>query len=321
MRSFLKILLTGVLMLWMVTLAFSFPTKPVTIIVPWSAGGATDILFRLIAEVFPKYANGQPLVIKNIPGGGAVPGTLEFLKSKPDGYTLFSLATPIITKIHWSEVTFTADDFEPVINIVYDPSYLLVNAKSPFKNLTEFLEYAKANPGVLTVGNGGYGGGNHLVAVAFEDFAGVKFMHVPFDGGAPAITALVGGHVAAVVAAAPEGVPQVQAGQLRVLAVFSDRRLAVFPDVPTAMEQGVNFVGGMWRGVAVPKGTPPEIVKALHDIFRACMNDPDFIKKAREQGFQLYYLDSEAFKNFVKQQDAFWRELMMKRKLGEKYSK
>lgn len=317
LRMLLAVLLFSVLVFSQV----NFPTRPVTIIVPWSAGGATDLLFRAIASVFPKYANGHPLVVNNMPGAGAVTGTMEFLKAQPDGYTLLSLATPIITKIHWSEVKFTVDDFIPVINIVNDPSYILVNANSPYKTLEDLLNAARKKPETITMGNGGAGGGNHLVALAFEDFVGVKFVHVPYNGGAPAIADLVAGHIDSVMAAAPEGVPQVQAGQLRVLAVLGTQRLSVFPNVPTAKELGYDFTLGMWRGVAVQKGTPPEVVQALHDIFYKCVNDPDFIAKAKEMGSILHYMDTVTYTKFVREQNAFWEMLMKTKRVGEKYGK
>lgn len=317
----LRMLLAALLLSVLVFSQVNFPTRPVTIIVPWSAGGATDLLFRAIASVFPKYANGHPLVVNNMPGAGAVTGTMEFLKAQPDGYTLLSLATPIITKIHWSEVKFTVDDFIPVINIVNDPSYILVNANSPYKTLEDLLNAARKKPETITMGNGGAGGGNHLVALAFEDFVGVKFVHVPYNGGAPAIADLVAGHIDSVMAAAPEGVPQVQAGQLRVLAVLGTQRLSVFPDVPTAKELGYDFTLGMWRGVAVQKGTPPEVVQALHDIFHKCMNDPDFIAKAKEMGSILHYMDTITYTKFVREQNAFWEMLMKTKRVGEKYGK
>ncbi|MDK2924216.1 MAG: hypothetical protein PWQ90_1657 [Pseudothermotoga sp.] len=298
-----------------------FPTRPVTIIVPWNPAGATDLLFRAVATVFPKYANGQLLVINNIPGAGAVTGTMEFLKAPADGYTLLSLTTPIITKIHWSHVKYTVDDFIPVINIVNDPSYILVNANSPYKTLEDLLNAARNNPETITIGNGGAGGGNYLVALAFEDFVGVKFVHVPYNGGAPAIADLVAGRIDAVMAAAPEGVPQVQAGQLRCLAVLGTQRLSVFPDVPTARELGYDFTLGMWRGVAVQRGTPPEIVQALHDIFYKCIKDPEFLAKVKEMGSVIHYMDTVTYTKFVREQNAFWENLMKIKKVGEKYGK
>jgi len=304
-----------------IALGADFPTRPVTIIVPYSAGGATDLIFRAVASVFPKYSNGQPLVVNNIPGAGAVTGVMEFLKAKPDGYTLLSIQAAIITKTHWSEVKFTVDDFVPVINIVHDPSYILVRSDSPYRTLTDLVEAARKNPETITLGNGGAGGGNHLVAVAFEEFVGVKFVHVPFEGGGPAITALVGGHVDAVIGAAPEGVTNVQSGQLRVLGVLGANRLPVFPDVPTAVEQGYDFRLGMWRGVAAPRGTPLEIVKALHDIFYKCINDPEFLAKAKDLGCMISYMDSATYQKFMKDQSQFWENLLKSRRLGEKYGK
>lgn len=299
--------------------AVGYPERPVTIIVPWSAGGATDVLFRAIAAVFPKYANGQPLVVNNIPGGGAVPGTMEFLRAKPDGYTLLSLAAPIIIKSHMDPVQFDASSFQPVINIVNDPCYILVRADSPFKNLKDYVEFAKNNPGKITIGNGGAGGGTHLAALAFESFAKIKLTHVPFEGGGPAVTALVGGHIQSYMGAAPEGLTNVDSGQLRMLGVFGNKRLEKYPDVPTAKEQGFNFLFGMWRGVAVQKGVPQEIVNRLHVILYKCMRDPEFIKKAKELSLTLDYKGPSAFARFIESMDKQYKEIIIANKLGNKY--
>lgn len=299
--------------------AVGFPERPVQIIVPWSAGGATDVLFRAIGSVFPKYANGQPLVVNNIPGGGAVPGTMEFLRAKPDGYTLLSLAAPIIIKSHMSVVQFDVNSFEPVILVVNDPCYILVRSDSPWKNLKDYVDYARKNPEKVTIGNGGAGGGTHLAALAFEDFAKIKITHVPFEGGGPAVTALVGGHIDSYMGAAPEGLPNVDSGQLRILGVFGTKRLDKYPDVPTAREQGFNFKFGMWRGVAVPKGTSKEIVNRLHSILYKCMNDPEFQKKAKELSLTLEYRGPASFAKFIKDQDKAYEILIKSKKLGDKY--
>ncbi len=296
-----------------------FPTRPVQIIVPWSAGGATDVLFRAIASVFPKYANGQPLVVNNIPGGGAVPGTMEFLRAKPDGYTLLSFAAPILIKSHMDPVEFSADSFEPVILIVNDPCYILVRKDAPWKDLKEYVEYAKQNPGKITIGNGGAGGGTHLAALAFESFAKIKLTHVPFEGGGPAVTALVGGHINSYMCAAPEGLANVDSGQLRILGIFGSKRLEKYPDVPTAKEQGFNFQFGMWRGVAVQKGTPKEIVDRLHTIFYRAMRDPEFQKKAKELSLTLEYRGPASFAKFIKDYDKYYEDLIKSNKLGNKY--
>uniref|UniRef100_A0A7C3RPZ5 Tripartite tricarboxylate transporter substrate binding protein n=1 Tax=Dictyoglomus thermophilum TaxID=14 RepID=A0A7C3RPZ5_DICTH len=318
LRTFIAISLFLLLLLNIGT-SVDYPRRPVQIIVPWSAGGATDVLFRAIASVFPKYANGQPLVVNNIPGGGAVPGTIEFLRAKPDGYTLLSFAAPILIKSHMDPVNFDVNSFEPVILIVNDPCYILVRKDAPWKDLKEYVEYAKQNPGKITIGNGGAGGGTHLAALAFESFTKIKLTHVPFEGGGPAVTALVGGHINSYMGAAPEGLNNVDAGQLRILGVFGDKRLDKYPDVPTAKEQGFNFKFGMWRGVAVQKGTPKEIVDRLHTIFLRCMRDPDFVKKAKELSLTLEYRGPSSFSKFIQDYNAYYENLIKTNKLGTKY--
>ncbi|MCS7233808.1 MAG: tripartite tricarboxylate transporter substrate binding protein [Synergistetes bacterium] len=299
--------------------AADYPTKPVTIIVPWAAGGATDVLFRAIAAVFPKYSGGHPLVVANLPGGGAVPGTMEFLRAKADGYTLLSLAAPIIIKSHMDPVQFDANSFEPVALVVNDPCYILVKKDAPWKDLKEYVEYAKQNPGKVTIGNGGAGGGTHLAALAFESFAKIKLVHVPFEGGGPAVTALVGGHINSYMGAAPEGLSNVDAGQLRILGVFGTKRLDKYPDVPTAKEQGFDFQFGMWRGVALQKGTPKEIVDKLHEIISKCIKDPEFQSKAKELSLTIDYKNPADFAKLIQDYDKYYEDLIKANKLGNKY--
>lgn len=314
-----------ILLLLLITLIASsiqaqvYPTKPVQIIVPWTAGGATDVLFRAIAQVFPKYSKGQPFVVNNIPGGGAVPGTMEFLKAQPDGYTLLSLAAPIIIKSQMSVVQFSVDSFEPVMLAVNDPCYILVKADAPWKDLKEFVEFAKNNPGKITIGNGGAGGGTHLAALSFESFAKIKITHVPFEGGGPAITALVGGHINAYMGAAPEGLNNVDSGQLKMLGVFGSTRLEKYPNIATSKEQGFDFKFGMWRGVAVQKKTPKAVVEKLHAILKSCINDPEFKAKAKELSLTVEYMDPVTFTKFIQDQDKIYQDLAMNQKLGDRY--
>ena len=235
--------------------AAEFPTKEVQIIIPWAAGGATDLIFRALAATTGKYL-GKAVVVVNRPGGAGAVGFTEAMQAKPDGYTLVSAVTPLTILPHQVSTAFTYKNFDPVINVVDDPSMFLVRSDAPWKSLKEFLDYAKKNPGMITVGNSGAGGGVHLVALAFEKAAGVKFNHIPFSGGGPSVTAILGGHVNAVSVSPPEGISQVQAGKLKIIALFAEKRFEMFPDVPTVKEQGINFAMGMWRGLAAPKGTP-----------------------------------------------------------------
>jgi tripartite-type tricarboxylate transporter receptor subunit TctC len=170
-----------------------------------------------------------------------------------------------------------------------------VRADAPWKTLQEFLDYARKNPGTITVGNSGAGGGVHLIALAFEKAAGVQFNHIPFAGGGPSVTALLGGHINAVSVSPPEGIAQVKAGKLRIIALFSETRMTDFPSVPTVREQGVDFALGQWRGLAAPKGTPPEAIRALHDAFRKGMQDPAFVKNAADMSVTLTYVGPEEF--------------------------
>jgi tripartite-type tricarboxylate transporter receptor subunit TctC len=274
--------------------AADFPEKEVQIIIPWAPGGATDLVFRGVAAATAKHL-GQAVVIVNKAGGGGAVGYTEGAQAKPDGYTLTAAVTPLTILPHSVKTAFTYKSFDPVINIVSDPSMFLVRSEAPWKTMKEFLEQAGKNPGMISVGNSGAGGGVHLVALAFEKAAGVKFNHIPFSGGGPSVTALLGGHINAVSVSPPEGISQVQAGKLRIIALFAEKRFEMFPDVPTVKEQGVNFTMGMWRGLAAPKGTPPAVIRKLHDAFKKGMDDPGFKKNAKDMAVNLEYLSPNDF--------------------------
>jgi len=274
--------------------AQQFPAKEVQIIIPYAPGGATDLVFRALAASTQKYL-GKAVVVVNRAGGGGAVGFTEVAQAKPDGYTLVSIITPVTILPHQVKTAFTYQSFEPIINVVQDPAMLQVRADAPWKSLDEFLGYARNNPGMITVGNSGAGGGVHLIALAFEKAAGVKLNHIPFAGGGPSVTALLGGHVHAVSVSPPEGIAHVKAGKLRIMALFSESRMADFPAVPTVREQGINFSMGQWRGLAAPKGTPPEVIRVLHDAFKKGMEDPAFIKNAADMSVALAYIGPAEF--------------------------
>jgi tripartite-type tricarboxylate transporter receptor subunit TctC len=298
-----------------------YPSKPVEIIVSWAAGGATDVLFRALGAVFPKYANNQQLIVKNVPGGGAAIGYTEAMKAKGDGHTFVAVATPMITKIHMSNVKFSATTFAPVILIADNACFLLVHKDSPYKNLKDYIEDAKKRPGQINMGNAGSGGGYHLASLAFQNFAGIKLNHIPFEGGGPSITALMGKHVDSIIVSAPEGIPQALAGDLKLLGIFGDRRLDKFPNVPTAKEQGFNFNISMWRGISVPKDTPPALITQIHDIVKKCMGDAEFKKRCDELSVELKYMGPEELGKFMVSEDARYQKLIMAEKLGDRYKK
>lgn len=289
--------------------AAEFPTKEVQIIIPYAAGGATDLIFRALAATTGKYL-GKAVIVVNRPGGGGTVGVVEAMKAPPDGYTLLSAITPLTILPHQVKTTFTYKDFEPVINVVKDPGMFLVRSDSPWKSLGEFIDYAKKNPEMITVGNSGAGGGVHLIALAFEKSAGVKFNHIPFAGGGPSVTALLGGHINAVSVSPPEGIEHVKAGKLKIIALFAEKRFELFPDVPTVKEQGIDFTMGQWRGLAAPRGTPRDVIKKLHDAFKKGMEDPVFIKNAKDMVVNLSYLGPEDFGKLMAQDHEFFGKLV-----------
>ncbi len=295
-----------------------YPTREIEIMVPWGAGGATDMVFRTFASVIPEYL-GTSIMIDNQPGGAAVPGYTEALTREADGYYFVAWATPSLTVQHMREVPFSVDDFIPVINLQFAPIWFLVPADSPYETLTDLVEAARENPGQVDLGNAGDGGGTHLIALAFEDEAGVEFNHVPHDGGGPAVAATVGGHVDAVSVGPPEGVSQLEAGDLRALAVFSEERLDSHPDIPTAKEQGIDFTLGQWRGIAARAGTPQEAIDHVHDAFKAAMEDETFLTLAERAGIMPYYIGGDEFIRYVEEDYEFWGNLIRDRGLGERY--
>jgi tripartite-type tricarboxylate transporter receptor subunit TctC len=295
-----------------------YPSREIELMVPWGVGGATDIVFRTFLMVLPKYLKA-PVIVVNRPGGGAVPGYAEAMTKKPDGYYYVAWATPSITKVHMSKTPYDSTTFEPVINLVDAPCWILVPAGSPYHNLRDLLDDARRRPGQVNMGNAGAGGGTHMIILAFEKAAGVSFNHVPHAGGGPTIVAAVGGHVDAINVGPPEGVAQLEGGQLRCLAVLSKQRLEEFPDYPTAIEQGVDFSLGQWRGIAAIKGTDPAKIKVMHDAWKACMDDPDFKILTKNAGILLDYKGTEEFKRFVAEQDKLYEDIVKTNKLGDRY--
>jgi tripartite-type tricarboxylate transporter receptor subunit TctC len=293
--------------------AADFPTKEVQIIIPWAAGGATDLIFRALGATAGKYLT-KAVVIVNRPGGGGAVGYTDGMKAKPDGYMITAAVTPLCILPHQTATAFTYKDFDPILNVVSDPSMFLVRSDAPWKDLREFVDYAKKNPDMITVGNSGAGGGVHLVALAFEHAAGIKLNHIPFSGGGPSVTALLGGHVNAVSVSPPEGIAQIKAGQLKIIALFADKRLAMFPDIPTVKEQGINFTMGMWRGLAAPKGTPSDVIQKLNESFKKAMDDPEFQQKAKEMSVILSYLGPKDFGALMARDDEFFSKLIKEMK-------
>ncbi len=288
----------------------NYPTKTVEATVGWSAGGGGDIVFRALAEVFPKYANGQTMVIKNVPGASGVTGAIEFLDASADGYSIMHWNNATMAKTHLSSTPITgADTFKTVCQVVSSYNYIVVKADSKYKTLGDLIADVKANPGKITCGNAGAQGGNHLAALLFEQATGLSFVHVPYSGGGPAITGLLAGEVDCVMANAPEGIANVENGQLRILAVFSENRYSSFPEVPTAKEEGIDCILPQWRTVVVPKDTPDSVVEKLASIIKQCCEDKTFADKMASLSVEVTYKGPADATAFMKSEDARFAEL------------
>jgi tripartite-type tricarboxylate transporter receptor subunit TctC len=283
-------------------LAADYPTKPIQLIVPYSAGGSTDVLARAIGQVAPKHFP-QPVVVVNKPGGGAIPGRVEVVKARPDGYTLLfgygsgeDLVVPHQRKLPFD--TFT--DLEPVCRMSVHSIVLAVPASSPYKTLADLVKAGKAGK-ELVASVSTKGASVDITFLLFAKAAGIKVTTVPGAGGADAITSLVGGHVDFGGGHPSEVLPHIKAGRLRGLAVAFEKRDPSVADIPTFKEQGYDVVtAGSVKGVAVPKGTPPEIKTYLEQKFKAVAEDVEFQKIMKDIGQPVLYQTAAEYKPWLK---------------------
>jgi tripartite-type tricarboxylate transporter receptor subunit TctC len=241
-----------------------FPTKPIQLVIPF-APGDTDSMLRPVVEKMAEFL-GQPIVMNYKPGAGGGIGAGSVATSKPDGYTLVgsSPGSLVVVPLANKEMKYTTESFAPVAAIAEGGLMLVVAANSPWKSLKELVEHSKQNPGTVTYTSSGALGITHLLAEVFTKEAGVKWSHIPYQGSAPAITALLGGHVNMASTAIGPAQSHIKAGTLRPLAVFGDARMKAYPDVPTLKELGYKVGSPTLYGIAAPRGTPREVIDALH---------------------------------------------------------
>lgn len=286
-----------------------FPTKGVTMIVPWAAGGGTDAVARGLSKAAEDYL-GENVTVNNITGGGGAVGFGSGLSAQPDGYTVTMITFELISLPPQGLVPFTYEDYDLLMRVNMDPAALTVHKDAPYDTLEEFIQYAKENPGKVSVGNSGPGSVWHIAAGLFSQKAEIELNHVPYDGAAPAVTALVGNHIDAVTVSPAEVQGQVEAGDLKMLAVMSDERVANFPDVPTFKELGYDVNFGTWRGLAVPKGTPEEVRTILADAFKKAYDTETFQTFAKNSGLGLAYMNADDFKAYLDQASVDVAEVM-----------
>lgn len=273
--------------------AATYPSGPVSVVVPYAAGGGTDLIARALVDA-AKESFPRNITVENRTGGGGAVGMAYGANAKADGSVITMITVELVTLPH----TGTGggiyyDQFKPIIMLNTAYSAVTVKADSPYNTLGEFLDAAKTKS--MKVGNSGVGAIWHLAAAGLGKAANVSFNHIPFDGAAPAITSLLGGHIDAITVSYAEVAAQVNAGNLKVLAVLAPERIAATPDIPTAKELGYDAAIGTWRGLGVPKNTPDAIVEKIYDIFSSASKSPAFVKFMADTDNIIDILDGPAF--------------------------
>lgn len=275
----------------------AWPEKPITLIVPWAAGGSTDILARVLSEGLTQ-SLGQPVIVENRSGASGNIGTTFVARAKPDGYTLLvgSMSTHTMNQALYSTMPFDGvKDFTPIAQLALVTNTMVVHPSVPASNLKEFIAYVKANPDAVAYASAGQGSTNHLSAALFEKAAGVKMMHIPYRGGAPAVLDTVAGRTQVLFSAGTQTLPHVQMNKLKLLAVTEEARSPFLPDVPTVAETLPGYELAVWYGAFGPAGMPPELTARLNREINLILERPDVIKKMADMGVLLTQTSPEQF--------------------------
>ena len=293
--------------------AQGYPSQPIKLIVPFTAGGTTDILARTIGQKLGESLR-QPVIVDNRPGAGGNIGADLVAKAKPDGYTLVmgTIGTQSINASLYSKMPYdSAKDFAPITLVAIVPNVLVVNPTVPAKSVAELIALAKSKPGALNFASSSTGGSPHLSGEMFKQMAGVDIAHVPYKGSAPAITDLLGGQVQLMFDNLPSALPQVKAGKLRALAVTSARRSPAAPDLPTIAEAGVpGYEVDSWFGILAPAGTPREIVNKLNAEIVKILQMPDVKERLSEQGAVPVGDTPEHFAEHIRKETVKWAKVV-----------
>lgn len=298
--------------------AQTWPSRSVSIIVPFPAGGTTDVLARALGQELSKTL-GQPVVVENKPGAGATLGADYVAKAKADGYTLLmgavhhTIATSVYRKLGYD----FEKDFAPITTVALVPNVLVVNPQVPAKTVQELLAQAKAQPGKLTYGSNGTGTGQHLIGAQFEGMGGVQLLHVPYKGSGPLTTDLLGGQISMSFDTVTPVLPHIKAGKLRALAVTTAKRSVALPDVPTLEEAGLpGFDMGTWFGMLAPAGTPKDIVARLNADMVKIIQSPEFRKKMDDIGADPIANTPEQMARQIKDDTARFAQLVKEAKVS-----
>ena len=292
--------------------AQTYPAKAVRLVVPFAAGGSTDIIARVLGQKLNEMW-GQPVLIDNRAGGSTVIGTEIVAKSAPDGHTLlvtpapFTIVPSLMQKLPYDP----HKDFEPITLINTTPLVVVVNPGVPAKSIKELIALAKARPGVLNYGSSGSGGSNHLAGELFNVMAGVKMVHVPYKGNAPALTDLIGGHVDVVFNGLTSALPFIKTDKLRALGMTSLNRSVALPNVPTLDESGLKgFQAVAWNGLTAPARTPRNVVDKINADVQKVMRSPELIEKLKAEGSDAVGNSPELYARFLREEIIKWAKVI-----------
>jgi tripartite-type tricarboxylate transporter receptor subunit TctC len=306
-----SLIVMAVLFNWGVDAAFAketWPEKQVDFINPFGAGGAADVQARKLAEMISRDL-GQPLVVRNVTGAGGAIAYNEVQRAKPDGYTMIWYSGAINTLAARKQIKFDYQAFEHIAGVGFETIAIAVNKTAPWKDFREFVSHIKQNAGKVTVGNSGMGSVTHLVPVLMASKAGAQIVHVPFGTGL-AVAALMGGKIDASSQHPAEVLSQLRAGEVRVLAVSSEKRNNLWPNIPTMKESGVDLVYNQWRGFAAPKGTPRAVIDKMSAVVKKAVESKEWIEFTASVGTTPQYFDPESFARLVAEMDKVTREII-----------
>jgi tripartite-type tricarboxylate transporter receptor subunit TctC len=288
-----------------------YPSRPVRLIVGYAAGGPTDIVARLMGQWLSERL-GQPFVVENRPGAGGSIATEAVVRSPPDGHTLLltgvndAVAAKLYDKLNYDFIR----DIAPVAAIIRQPLVMVVHPSFPAKAVPDFIAYAKANPGKINMASAGSGTGPHLVGELFKVMAGVNMVHVPYRGGGPALTDLIGGQVQVFFGGMTNSIEHIGSGKLRPLAVTTATRSEVLPDVPTVGEFVPGFEASTWFGVGAPKNTPPHIVDKLNEEINAGLANPKLRARLADLGGTVLALSPAEFGKLIAEEAEKWSKVI-----------
>ena len=281
----------------------SFPSKPIQMIVPFPPGGVADITGRPVALVMGKLLKQSVVVVNKVGAGGSV-GAAQAARAAPDGYTiLMALSSisvlPVADRLQGRPPAYELGQLMPIALVSADPTVLVVRADGPYMTLQDLVEAAKAKPATINYGSSGVYGTLHVAMEIFAAAAGIKLFHIPYQGGGPAVAALLGGQIDALASGPAAAIGQIKAGKMRALAVWGDKRLAAMPDVPSMQELGYDATFYIWSGLFAPAATPTPIMSALRGAVRRTVEDAEFKDAMAKVETPIAYLDADDFKIFL----------------------